>query len=166
MTDTTFIDIYPNPDDPSFDERNLPDGITVEDIRAAREGMGKLFHPTVVNKEGFWRGSITDVLPHSYEPKLLAPGEGNAGPYVTIVGHDWDVFAEESLRMKGMTRLVAMKYTNVAWGKYNEGLLKITNEERVKGVVIAKGAGHFVQKDRPDLIAEEVRRVVDLLQAS
>ncbi|KAK6530114.1 hypothetical protein TWF694_003485 [Orbilia ellipsospora] len=166
MSDTTFIDIYPDPDGPSFNESELPEGVTVEDIRAAREGMGKLFHPTVVNKEGFWRGSVTDVLPHSYEPKLLAPGEGDERPYVTVVGHDWDIFAEESLRMKGMTRLVAMNYTNVAWGKYNEGLLKITSEERAKGVVIAKGAGHFVQQYRPDLVAEEVGRVVKLLEVS
>ncbi|KAK6530944.1 hypothetical protein TWF281_007776 [Arthrobotrys megalospora] len=165
MTDTNFIDLYPDPDAPGFDRHTLPDGITVEDIRAAREGMGKLFHPSVVNKEGFWRGTITDLLPHSYEPKLIGwrqKKDSGEGPYVTVVGHDWDVFAEESLRMKGMTKAVAMAYTNPAWGRYNEGLVKITSEERGRRL-IAKGAGHFVQQGRPDLVAEEVERVVKLV---
>ncbi|EGX44964.1 hypothetical protein AOL_s00173g65 [Orbilia oligospora ATCC 24927] len=162
MTDTNFIDLYPDPDAPNFDQHSLLDGITVEDIRSAREGMGKLFHPSVTNKEGFWRGNITFLLPHSFEPKLLGWKEeniGGKGPYVTVVGHDWDVFAEESLRMKGMTKAVAMAYTNPAWGLYNEGLLKITNEERGRRL-IASRAGHFIQQGRPDLVAEEVQKVV------
>ncbi|KAF3932042.1 hypothetical protein ABW20_dc0104554 [Dactylellina cionopaga] len=171
MTDTTFTDLYPDPDAPDFDENTLPEGVTVEDIRAAREGMGKLFDPSVVNKEGFWRGNITNILPHSYEPTLVGwksalsvnNTEEVTRPYLTVVGHDWDVFAEESLRMKGMTRRVVMEYTNPAWGRYNEGLLGITSEDRGKRM-IAKGAGHFVQKDRPDLVAEEMERVVSLIE--
>ncbi|KAK6355948.1 hypothetical protein TWF718_000325 [Orbilia javanica] len=160
MTDTNFIDLYPDPDAPGFDKHTLPDGITVENIRAAREGMGKLFHPSVTNKEGFWRGNITTLLPHSYEPKLLAWRQGDkSGPYVTVVGHDWDVFAEESLRMKGMTKAVAMAYTNPAWGLYNEGLVKITGEDR-RQRLIAAGAGHFIQQGRPDLVAQQLERMV------
>ncbi|KAK6515084.1 hypothetical protein TWF506_007433 [Arthrobotrys conoides] len=164
MTDTNFIDLYPDPDAPDFDEHSLPDGITVEDIRAAREGMGKLFHPSVTNKEGFWRGNITLLLPHSFEPRLFGWKEedGGSGPHVTVVGHDWDVFAEESLRMKGMTKAVAMAYTNPAWGSYNEGLVKITNKGRGRRL-IANGAGHFIQQGRPDLVAEELHKVVALV---
>ncbi|KAF3940518.1 hypothetical protein ABW19_dt0207168 [Dactylella cylindrospora] len=160
MTDTNFVDLYPDPDAPGYDKGKLPGGITTKDIRAAREGMGKLFRPDVVNKEGFWRGNITSLLPHPYSPKLVASPPVNnkdgIGPFLTVVGHDWDVFAEESLRMKGMTREVAMEYTNPAWGRYNEGLLGITEAARGKRM-IAERAGHFVQRDRPDLVAEEVR---------
>ncbi|EPS45181.1 hypothetical protein H072_847 [Dactylellina haptotyla CBS 200.50] len=172
MTDTTFVDLYPDPDAPQFDPSSLPEDVTVDDIRAARTGMGKLFHPKVVNKEGFWRGTITSLLPHSYEPKLLAPlrpmdmnDEPQPGPYLTVIGHDWDLFAEESIRMPGMTRAVAMNYTNPAWGQYNDGLLKITTGDKSKGL-IAKGAGHFVQRDRPDLVAEELARVVQLVKGN
>ncbi|RVD83941.1 uncharacterized protein DFL_005712 [Arthrobotrys flagrans] len=164
MTDTNFIDLYPDPDALGFDEHSLPDGITIENIRAAREGMGKLFHPRVTNKEGFWRGNITLLLPHSYEPKLLGwrQDDGGKGPYLTVVGHDWDVFAEESLRMKGMTKAVAMAYTNPAWGLYNEGLVRITSEERGRRLIAAR-AGHFIQQGRPDLVAEQVETVVILV---
>ncbi|KAK6337352.1 hypothetical protein TWF730_002754 [Orbilia blumenaviensis] len=164
MTDTNFIDLYPDPDAPGFDEHSLPDGVTIKDIRAAREGMGKLFHPSVTNKEGFWRGNITSLLPHSYEPKLLGwkQENGGPGPYVTVVGHDWDVFAEESLRMKGMTRAVAMAYTNPAWGRYNEGLVKITTGRKGRRL-IASDSGHFIQYMRPDLVAELMEEIVRLV---
>ncbi|KAK6332876.1 hypothetical protein TWF696_002896 [Orbilia brochopaga] len=181
MTDTDFTSLYPDPDAPSFDETTLPDGISVSDIRAAREGMGRLFHPSVVNGEGFWRGDITSLLPHSYEPRLVyhhtkdtkntSVGEGGeevegeeGGPYVTVVGHDWEVFAEESTRMTGMTKAVAMAYTNPAWARYNDGLLKITAEGRAKKLV-AEGAGHFIQQGRPDLVADELQLLIEKVDA-
>ncbi|KAK6500164.1 hypothetical protein TWF481_010516 [Arthrobotrys musiformis] len=166
MTDTNFIDLYPDPDAPDFDPKDLPAGINAEKLRAAREGMGKRFHPTVTNEEGFWRGNIQTLLPHSYEPKLVGWKQkvGGEGPYLSVVGHDWDIFAEESLRMEGMTKEVAMAYTNPAWGRYNDGLLKITSEERGRGS-IATGAGHFIQQMRADLVADEIKKMLILVGA-
>ena len=42
------------------------------------------------------------------------------------------------------------------WAKYNEALLKLSDAERTRGVVIAPGCGHFIQKDNPAFVAEEL----------
>ncbi|EWC48481.1 hypothetical protein DRE_07757 [Drechslerella stenobrocha 248] len=163
MTDTDFISLYPDPDAPGFDEGLLPAGITAADLRIARTEMGRLFHPRVLNAEGFWRGNMSAILPRADLPRLLAHGPGGPGPYVTVVGHDWETFAEDGLRTLGIAKAVTMEYTNPSWGSYNEGLLKVTDQARAKGM-IADGAGHFVQKDRPDVVAVELDRLLKLVQ--
>ncbi len=45
-----------------------------------------------------------------------------------------------------------MKYLNPMWHAYNQGLAKITNKERSKGPLIARGCGHFIQKDDPEFV--------------
>ena len=53
-----------------------------------------------------------------------------------------------------------MKYLNPMWHAYNQGLAKITDKERSNGPLIARGCGHFIQKDDPELV---VLLLADLL---
>ena len=55
------------------------------------------------------------------------------------------------------------KYLNPMWHAYNEGLTKITDSGRGVGPLIAKGCGHFIQKDNPDLV---VSLLADLLDST
>lgn len=47
------------------------------------------------------------------------------------------------------------------WEKYNEGLCRMTDAGRAKGPLIAPKAGHFIQKDNPEFVSEQV---LDLLR--
>lgn len=49
------------------------------------------------------------------------------------------------------------------WAKYNEELTHITDKGRCEGVVIAKGAGHFIQKDTPSFVSEEITSMLKKL---
>ena len=52
------------------------------------------------------------------------------------------------------------QYLNPLWHKYNEGLTKLTRESFGKGPFQAKGCGHFIQRDDPLLVANEVLEIV------
>lgn len=54
-------------------------------------------------------------------------------------------------------------YMNPAWQRYNEGLTRLAavdsesdGDQNVVPVKIAKGCGHFIQKDDPEMVAREV----------
>lgn len=49
------------------------------------------------------------------------------------------------------------------WAEYNQGLTKLTNEGRRKGVLIATGCGHFIQKDDPLFVAATLSRMTEAL---
>ncbi len=169
ITNSNFVDIFPDPDAPGFEDGALPSGITKEGLRSIRKKMGAAFHPDVGSAEGLSRRNLGELLPSADSPKLVGwspdPAEGEAarGPYVTVVGHGWEAFAEEGLERMGAPKAVNNKYMNPYWWEYNEGLCKITDEDRSRGPIEATDAGHFVQRDRPDLVAEEVLRLVELV---
>lgn len=56
---------------------------------------------------------------------------------------------------------MTMKYLNPMWSTYNEGLTKITEKERSRGPLIAKGCGHFIQKDDPQYVVSELAHMLD-----
>lgn len=56
---------------------------------------------------------------------------------------------------------LSMRYTNPIWHKYNLGLAKITDPERSRGPIIAKGCGHFIQRDDPNFVVEELFSLLD-----
>ncbi|WWC63741.1 uncharacterized protein I303_106346 [Kwoniella dejecticola CBS 10117] len=149
-------DIYPNPSSKDFDPSALPTGLSVEDLNKARELAFKFFSPTLPNPQGFDRRNMAQLLPDSDGPKLVGAG-GSAGakgqqpPKVIVVGHDPDKFKDDSVTRQGMPA-ASLGYVQSAWERYNEGLTKIGDCER--GVVIAKGAGHFIQVDQPQFTAE------------
>ena len=47
---------------------------------------------------------------------------------------------------------MTMKYLNSVWHAYNQGLTRITDKDRSEGPLIAKGCGHFIQKDDPQYV--------------
>ena len=53
-------------------------------------------NPDVPNMEGLSRRNLATLLPDSDGPRL--EGWGGSGPYLTVVGHDWETFAEQSCK--------------------------------------------------------------------
>lgn len=60
-----------------------------------------------------------------------------------------------------MSKAVTNTYMNPAWGDYNEGLTRLVNAE--SKVKIARGCGHFIQKDDPAFVASEIDRILNEL---
>ncbi|KAI9812739.1 MAG: hypothetical protein M1827_004495 [Pycnora praestabilis] len=161
MANSDYISIWPDSKAAGFAPQDLPDGVSVEGLEIARDTHGKLFHPSVPNKEGLSRRNLAELLPHSDTPKLQGPRDGT--PLVTVVGHDPESFAAESFKSLSTPIPVTMNYTNPYWAQYNEGLAKITEPRLSKGPVIAKGCGHFIQRDDPTFVAEELCKLLDRL---
>lgn len=55
LTDTDFVELFPDPEATGFDSDLLPPGMTVDHLRKARDGVRRTFHPDVGNKEGLSR---------------------------------------------------------------------------------------------------------------
>lgn len=157
LANSDFVSIFPDPDAQGYDAASPPTGVTTEALRESREGVRRIFHPDVGSKEGLSRKNLAQLLPASDAPVLQGP-DGH-GPYVTVVGHDFEAFAEESAKM-GRLKLLTTTYANPHWHQYNEGLAKITEVARSKGPVQAPGSGHFVQKDNPAFVAQELDEIL------
>ena len=95
MANSDF-DWWPNPDAENFDASQLPGDVTVDVLKEQRAKYAAIFRPDLVNKEGLDRRNLAKLLPDSDSPKLRGP---NGGPLVTVVGHDPDFFAQESLEV-------------------------------------------------------------------
>ncbi|RAL07158.1 alpha/beta fold hydrolase [Aspergillus homomorphus CBS 101889] len=157
LANSDFVSVFPDPDAPDFDPASIQP-IPVEAIRAVRAGARRIFHPDVGSKEGLSRRNLRELLPASDGPQLKGP-DGH-GPYVTVVGHDFDTFAEESAKM-GPPKGVTNRFVNPYWQRYNEGLAKITEPDYSKGPIIAPNAGHFVQKDNPEFVVQELNELLE-----
>lgn len=157
LANSDFVSIFPDPDKEGFDASTLPPGITPDVLVDAREKVRKTFHPSVGSREGLSRKNLASLLPASDSPALQ--GLGGRGPFVTVVGHEFETFAEESEKM-GHPKILTTTYTNPYWHAYNEGLAKITEEERSRGPLQAPNSGHFVQKDNPEFVAKELVRLL------
>ena len=167
MADSNF-DFWPDPDAPSFDERNLPGDVSVDVLRQQRTKFAAVFRPDAINREGLSRRNLARLLPRCDAPMLLGTptmttggGAGDESPWVTVVGHDFDAFAAESLVSMGTPVGLSMAYMNPAWHRYNQGLVRLTVRERAKGPLFAKGCGHFIQRDDPLFVAGETLELVD-----
>lgn len=157
MANSNF-DFWPDPDKQGFDKRELPADVSVEVLREQRAKFAAIFRPDVINREGLSRRNLAKLLPHSDAPML---GNQRETPWVTVVGHDFDTFAAESLRTMGTPIGLSMMYMNPMWHKYNQGLVHITDREKSKGPIFAKGCGHFIQRDDPDFVIRETLELVD-----
>jgi pimeloyl-ACP methyl ester carboxylesterase len=98
MANTDFVSLFPDPDAPDFDSDSLPSDISVDDIRHARQEYHKMFRPSVPNHEHLDRRNLRELLPHAEKPKLPRGPDGKS-PLLTVVGHDWEVFATQSLEV-------------------------------------------------------------------
>ncbi|KAI4859675.1 alpha/beta-hydrolase [Hypoxylon rubiginosum] len=154
IANSDLVSIFPDPDAEGFDPAVLPKGTTAEDLRHARAAYKQVFHPSVPNPEHLDRKNIAALVPHSDRPPLRGP-QGGKGPWITVVGHDWDTFAEEGSRGSlHVPKSLTNAFMNPAWAKYNEGLARLTDEDRARGPIIARSCGHFIQRDNPALVAE------------
>ena len=158
LANSNFVDIAPDPDAASFDAATLPPNVTADQLRQCRQKMSAIFHPSNGSAEGTSRRNLAALLPHADSPKL--PLTAGGAPYVTVVGHGFHAFALESSKQFGMAESISAAYTNPYWQRYNEGLCQLTTPERSRGPIEAVGAGHFVQKDLPDLVVDEIRHLV------
>ncbi|KAK4187168.1 Alpha/beta hydrolase fold-1 [Podospora australis] len=160
MANTDFVSLFPDPDSPEFDhQKPLPGNVTAEDLRYTRKQFYEFFHPTAPNAEHLDRRRLAKVLPHADKP-ILPSGPGDRPPKLVVVGHDWDEFAEQC--EKGSMKVpeaVINAYMNPAWADYNRGLNRLV-DNREREVKIAKGCGHFIQKDDPGYTAVEIRNLL------
>ena len=157
MANSNF-DFWPDPDDSDFDEEELPKDVSVEALREQRTKFAVIFHPNTINKEGLSRRSLAKLLPYSDRPML---GKEGKRPFLTVLGHDFEAFADESLRTMGTPIGLSMKYSNPIWHKYNQGLSLLTDEKLSKGPAQAKDCGHFIQRDSPGIVIDETLDLVD-----
>ncbi|RYC60164.1 hypothetical protein CHU98_g6047 [Xylaria longipes] len=147
MANSDFVSIFPDPDSPDFDAGSLPQDVTPEMLCETRKKFREVFHPSVKNPEGLDRRNLSTLLPDADKPRL-DQGFGGRAPLMTVVGHDPEWFAKESLRGSMETPMaISMNYTNPTWHYYNQGLTKLTNPEKASGPIIAKDCGHFIQRD-------------------
>jgi pimeloyl-ACP methyl ester carboxylesterase len=180
MANSDYQDLWPDPDAPDFNSHTLPEGVTQDEVRATREKYRRMFHPDVPSQEGLSRRNLPQLLPHADAPKL--EGYLGRGPYLTVVGHDWETFAEQSctylslskstLGLQRLTRqidegtmqtpkILTMTYANPAWRRYNEGLCRITDEGKAIGPITAVRCGHFIQQDDPRFVSDEMVSLLD-----
>lgn len=158
-TNTDFVSIYPDPDSTTFNPTtDLPDGTTVADLRHLRTITELAFGPTQPNPESLNRSTVQTLLPSPSEPKLLGPD--GKGPYVTVMSNDPAKLAEDMFKLFKASKELVLRYNVVSWREYNEGMLRLTDSDRAKGVVYADGSGHFIQTDRPDAVAGEIQGLV------
>lgn len=95
MANSNF-DFWPDPDAPGFDHKDLPEDVSVKTLREQRAKFKAIFRPDSINKESLDRRNLAELLPYSNKPMLQ--GAGGRGPMLTVVGHDFVTFAEESLK--------------------------------------------------------------------
>ena len=96
MANSDYQSIWPDPNAKDFNEHTLPGGVTVDELRETRQKYREMFHPDVPNMEGLSRSNLAKLLPYADGPPL--EGYLGKGPYLTVVGHDWETFAEQSCK--------------------------------------------------------------------
>lgn len=99
MANTDFVSLFPDPDSDDFDPDELPEDVSVEAIRHARRQTQKMFHPNVPNPEHFDRRNLRQLLPFADKP-VMPMGPDGQPPLLTVVGHDPDVFAQQTLKVR------------------------------------------------------------------
>jgi pimeloyl-ACP methyl ester carboxylesterase len=161
LTDTDFVSVFPDPDAEDFNPDDLPSGVSADNIRVAREETRKRFHPDIGSKEGLTRKNLTQLLPKADSPAL--PKADGKEPYVTVLGHDFDYFAQRTGTDFHTPPEVVNAYMNPYWHHYNEGLAKLTIAENSDGPTQVPGAGHFIQADNPDFVAGKAHEILQKL---
>ena len=155
-TNDDINNFFPDPDSERFDEHGLLKlGITRDMCRQSRKIILELYGSQAANREGLWRGTLPDPLARADEPKLVG-NRGTNGPFVTVVGHDPAVFPAQAEKLIKLPGIMTKTYFDPAWQAFNEGLVTITSPEKRKGPIIAKGAGHYIMKETPEIVADEL----------
>lgn len=149
IVNSDFVSLYPAPADGEDPE-----------LTRTREATRRVFHPSAPNAERFDRASFLRLLPLAEAPVLPGP------PRLTVVGHDPGVIFGEDAEKLGISTKYARQYIEPYWREYNEKLLLAVPQDRRRGPVVAERSDHFIQLDRPDLVADEIVRLVDLISTA
>ena len=139
----------------------MTDDCTLEQYVEASSKLAAMFAFKAKNGERLDRRTCPTLLPHANSPKLTGP-RGKLVK-VCVVGHDPETFADEGFERMGTPRSFTKRYAQTAWQKYNEGLLQVGDSKSFPDVIIAKGCGHFIQKDDPGFVTELVSRMLRVL---
>lgn len=106
-----YSDLWPNAQAPGFDPKDvIADDCTLEQYLEAGARLRKTFNSDVKNPEGLDRRNVKNLLPESGAPKLVGPD--GRGLWLTVVSHDPETFADESLRIMKIPRSLSMRFTN------------------------------------------------------
>ncbi|CZR57501.1 uncharacterized protein PAC_07390 [Phialocephala subalpina] len=152
IANADYSDVFPDPDAPDFDPTTVvKEDYTLEQYIEARKTLVDMFGLHVLNLEMLDRSNSPVLLPYADKPKLK--GVTGKNLQLMVVGHDTDKFAELSLE----SPLKTPKSVSMIINKYNKGLTKITEHDYPFPVEIAKGCGHFIQKDDPAFVARMIK---------
>ena len=106
-----FSDLWPNAEAPGFDPKEVvTDDCTLEQYLEASARLSKIFNSDVKSPEGLDRRNVKKLLPEPGAPKLIGPD--GRGLWLTVVGHDPEAFADESLKMMKIPRSLSMRFSN------------------------------------------------------
>ena len=158
IANADFVSILPDPSSPNFDSSQaLGDDCDDEQYLKARQTVHMIFHPSNPTGEGIDRRNIPTLLPSASEPELPS------NPYLMVVGHDPRTFGMQSKMGMGIPMSLTQKFVQPAWESYNAGLVELVSEcKRIGGGVrIAKGAGHVIQKDQPELVKGYIEEMLE-----
>lgn len=134
MANSDYTRMWPDPDAPGFDPHSLPGDVTADEVRETREKYKKMFHPDVPNMEGLSRRNLATLLPDADGPRL--EGWGGTGPYLTVVGHDWETFAEQSCKYAPSSQLQHAERTMSMCTTANSLFSKLTFPTKTKAPYI------------------------------
>jgi pimeloyl-ACP methyl ester carboxylesterase len=98
IANVDMVEMFPDPDAVDFKTQTLPMGVTEKNLRETRAKFEKVFGTKsglMGNGEGLSRRNLKELLPSAEEPKL-AWGESKKGPWITVIGHGSEKFAEEA----------------------------------------------------------------------
>lgn len=90
MAHIDLVALWPDVDVPGFDAATLPEGATVEEMRNVRQQYKQRFDVSAPNPENLDRRNLAQLLPRADGPEL------ERRPFLTVVGHDPETFAEEN----------------------------------------------------------------------
>ncbi|KEQ72821.1 hypothetical protein M436DRAFT_72996 [Aureobasidium namibiae CBS 147.97] len=158
MAHVDLVSLWPDVDAPGFDKSTLSEGTTIEEIRNVRQQYEQRFHVSAPNSENLDRSDLAQLLPQAGSPKL----QGN--PFLIIVRHDAETFAEENEKSFNVRKELVTDYVQPVWDEYNKQLSLLTSAERSKGPIVAKGCGHFIQRDDPQFVAREICEMLQKLE--
>lgn len=106
-----LADLSPNAQAPGFDLKNVvTDDCTLEQYLEASARLPRVFNFNVNSPEGLNRRNVKDLLRKLGAPKLTGPD--GRGLWLTVVGHDPEAFADESLKMMKLPRSPSMQFIN------------------------------------------------------
>ena len=111
ICNVNYSDIWPDPEAPGFDPKIVVDeDCTFEQYLEHRKKLVGMFDLRVKNPENLDRSNSPVLLPYADSPMLVGPG--GKGPFLSVVGHDPEAFANIGFAMMGTPKSLSRKFMN------------------------------------------------------